>query len=278
MRLFDYLDHAIRGVNTNETPLTGADARNYEMLLQRANGKTLDEIGAMFGLTRERVRQIIDSIAPGQSKALKKIQKGREELENNIVSERASSWVLAHKGCTRDEVVSSTGIALSDLKKFLTKESLKYVQPETKKNNRPNDWLDDDILEALRKAGTYHFPLSRYQYDELVRMKEVHGPSAALIYKRFGNWTIACGLVGVETNQAHDGYQVTWNKSELAAFMLRFVSDAPSTSIQEYEKWRAAQPDRVPSGQLIRNTWSNWPSAIKASLLLLRSEWSTTNE
>ena len=51
------------------------EKRNTDIQLLRKNGWTLDKIGKEFGITRERVRQILSAVDTMKVKGLDKIQK-----------------------------------------------------------------------------------------------------------------------------------------------------------------------------------------------------------
>ena len=271
--MFDYLDNALSGVPPEETGLRGQEYRDYTALTLRVEGKTLDEIGAALGITRERARQIIERIAPGQNVAIKRRKLELDALRLEDLKKRISTWLIEHPGATVDEVAEANRVKSPEVPSLLSKRAALYLLRGNKTTAHLQNWTDSQISEAIRRAGTYHFPLSRAQYDSLVQTGEIIGPSAALIYKRFGSWTNACELAGVESNAAHDGYQVTWSRAELQAFLIRFLLQAETGSIQEYERWRTAQPDRVPSSQLVRNTWANWPNAVREALIECRRSW-----
>ncbi|MDO5581377.1 MAG: sigma factor-like helix-turn-helix DNA-binding protein [Planctomycetia bacterium] len=59
--LIDFLTHTLKK-NDRWTQLHIDKNRRCQILIERAAGKTLDEVGKMFGITRERIRQIEHSI------------------------------------------------------------------------------------------------------------------------------------------------------------------------------------------------------------------------
>jgi hypothetical protein len=55
---------------TGSVPLAGAPLRNAEIVTRRLGGETLQAIARDFGLTRERVRQIVSEHFTGQRRSL----------------------------------------------------------------------------------------------------------------------------------------------------------------------------------------------------------------
>lgn len=266
-------DKALEGLTPADLGLSGREARDYQVLLERADGHTLEGIGVRAGLTRERVRQIIEKLSSNGGKAFWKRVQVKNHDNEQLLLEQISAWVEAHPGITVEELSSRFTITPEELKSLLPKDVAKFIQFPIEVNQIEQQYTDEDCFSALQTASAYHFPLSKSQYDELLTIKEISGPSSALLWRRFGSWTHACELAGVESNASHGNYQSLWTNDELINYLVRFLKQSKTRSIQEYATWRDSQADHVPSDQQMRIVFDGWSLAIQKAHVKMRDEW-----
>lgn len=138
--------------------------RVEDMLRMRSEGATLQQIGSAYGLTRERVRQIIGTTDKGARLSLA-VQKAKEHIRENpnatwkevATVAGASAATLQRQGVTKERAVSS--------------------------NRRwTREMMIDAGLRWKKKNGTY--PSS----SVWLYMNHSGYPSAATIYRTFGSW------------------------------------------------------------------------------------------
>jgi hypothetical protein len=128
-------------------------------------------------------------------------------------------------------------------------------------------WTDEECIDALRAAGTYHHPLKTKDYSKLLEIGEIKGPSVPLLHNRFGSWAQACALAGVECGVPIREYDRKWNVTELESFVDEFMLDVEieRKSFQEFETWLKGHED-YPSGATMRNRLGGWNSMRAASV------------
>jgi hypothetical protein len=247
--------------------------RNLKILDFRKKGFTLAEIGEQFSISRERVRQIIYKCV---GKELDFYLDNREVEKQSLLEENLNEkvnaiadYVKSNKGVTLTKLLNDFEIELDFYQKFIPKNVSKFVLTKHEIGKGPAKiWSNEDIVESLKNAGTYFFPLSHGEYEKLVDMGEIKGPSVPLIYKRFGSWTNACHEAGIETNKpVRSEYVRDYSDEEILNFLMRYFNEEDTIgSIEDYEKWRMAQNSKVPSIGLIRNRIGNW-GAVKEIVL-----------
>jgi hypothetical protein len=123
------------------------------------------------------------------------------------------------------------------------------------------------VVEIIQKAATYYFPLKTSDYEYLLKIGELQGPSVPFIYNKIGLWNELCIEAGVEPAPSmKKEYVSLWNEDEVVSFLQRFIQEEESTSIDNYRDWRGKQVDHVPSGELIRNEFGSWSIARRVAL------------
>ena len=239
--------------------------RNLKILDFRKKGFTLAEIGQQFSISRERVRQIIyKCVGKELDVFLNNSENEKQSLYEENLNEKINvivEYVKNNKGVSLTKVLNNFEIEFDFFQKFIPKNVSKFVLRENETGKGPAKiWSNEDIIESLKNAGTYFFPLSHGDYEKLVDMGEVNGPSVPLIYKRFGSWTNACHEAGIETNKpVRSEYVLDYSDEEILNFLMRYFNEEHTIgSIEDYEKWRMAQNSKVPSIGLIRNRIGNW--------------------
>ena len=273
---FDYLDAAQKRLSPEDSGLDGMELRNYKMLLMRVAGATLDEIGTDFEFTRERVRQILKQVTGGKDKELLKDMKSVRQQADLSKVDAVSKVILEHPCITIAELAEKCNVPLDEVKPLVAKGVSKLVSDFKPAKEHAKTWSNEQVMTALREASTHYFPLGKAEYDSLIELKEIEGPSSALIWMRFGSWSKACELAGVECHAVREHYQKTWSRAELLTYISRFlVSKDFSSSIGSYEIWKAAETVKTPSGQLLRVEFGSWQNVVQAGLLVLRKSWDT---
>jgi hypothetical protein len=90
-----------------------------DMIERRWRGETLDEIGAAFGVTRERVRQLMKKYGGPSPSDVKELQRARaaseEEARKHAIAEEIRESLANGGPATADDAASKTGIAATDV-------------------------------------------------------------------------------------------------------------------------------------------------------------------
>jgi uncharacterized protein (DUF433 family) len=263
----------------DEVFLDGIDLRNYEITYRRLSGETLEAIANDYGLTRESIRLIAQKTFGSGIEAEVKARKADRKLPHLNLLDEVRQHIIGHKGISVSELLAQYPTLQSSMVNQIGSAFLKFVNLEKEARVYATNWSDEQIITALAKAGTYHFPLARADYEELLSVGEIQGPSAALIMVRFSTWANACAQAGVEAHKTNVSYTKKWSESEQLAFVVEFLeSTFPSSSIGNYEEWKRTANPHSPSSQLLRNTFGSWPNVVASALRTLRSEWTQEDQ
>lgn len=115
------------------------DGRDFDVLSLRFQGKTLEEVGEVHEVTRERIRQI-------ESKAIKQLNKLSVKFAEDIYLDVFSKYVLS-----KEEFI----IAFEDIQTYLYL-SLRYgtssSKDKTQKDDLENVLYDLDVPQEFRRA------------------------------------------------------------------------------------------------------------------------------
>jgi uncharacterized protein (DUF433 family) len=261
-------------ITPDEVFLDGPALRNYEITFRRVHGETLEEIAKDYGLTREAIRQIVQkTYGPGIDLVLSE-RKIERKKSSQVIHDEVKRYILAHKGIRISEILESFPELEPETIAEFKSDIKKFVDFEREAKSYTEQWSDQQILDAINDAGTYFFPLSRNDYEDLIKTGEITGPSGALIMKRFGTWALACSKAGIESHKTNLTYTKKWSEREQSQFIVEFLeSEIEGSSMAFYETWKKKLNPHAPSSQLLRNTFGGWLEVISTGLRLLREVW-----
>jgi len=260
--------------------------RNLNVLAYRASGLTLDEIGKIYAVSRERIRQILERII---LKVSQNIDLTVENL-NSLLETRLAANKSAHKiaeiktqleiefkarllvdkkpGIKIEELTRLIGVSEKLLNSVLHKQTKKFIYSEQNLNANKSNYSDEDILEALRMTKNYMSPITRTLYDDLVEKGLVNGPGSQTVMKRFRTWNKACEAANIAyTDSARDIYESLWTREEMLSAVIDFLKNPMyGEAVQSYDQWRIRSSSNAPSGTHIRNTFNTWMNAKNEAL------------
>jgi hypothetical protein len=250
-------------------------SRDFEILAKRFKGETLEDIGSNFGLTRERARQIIASRAGSEYKKYKLIIAAKEAERRAQEIQSICASIKEKPGVDWTEILEihpNTKITRKDIPSSIAK-LVREVRKSPLAGGR--QWSDEEVFAAIVEAATHYFPLAKANYDYLLSMGAINGPSTASIMVRFNSWSNACHLAGVECFTPNTHYAKSWSDSELIQFVVSFIlSESESSAMNHYEKWRSQQVNETPSSATIRVSFNGWSETLILAFESLRSTWS----
>ena len=247
--------------------------RNHEMVARRRRGQTLDEIGQYFGLTRERVRQIIKGIDPTLvarevGKIKRKVRAEKVSLARNEIRRKIYGQWDSISHLTVAEIGIKLEISEVAIKDALSRTRLAILEGnEVRDNANMQQFTDAQIKKALRDAATLGTPLTAKKYASLLKSGQIQGPSAPRLVQRFGGWIAACEFAKVQPGQAPRSYSREWSNKKLFEILVEFLKDpnAESDSYAAFDKW-LRNKEGYPSAQTVRNNLGDW-RVIKADAL-----------
>ena len=227
----------------------------------RMEGKTLEEIGLNFEITRERVRQVIskfgsDIVFPDVSELRRK---EKEEYLRGIAIEISANW-KSYRKYDFAKLAQEYKLSVPAIRQLVTKVQHAYLSANAE-THIEKQWTAEDCIRVLKEAATYSFPLTVLEYRRLIQTNTISGPTLPIFSSRFGSWNDACAAAGVETGMALREYDSTWSDSDLVRIVRQFLWESKETSwsIQNYDKWRASHESQIPSIGSLRirlGTWS----------------------
>jgi Mor family transcriptional regulator len=247
-------------------------SRDNEIIAMRMTGKTLEEIGSSFDLTRERVRQIISKFGPDiDFPNIAELRRQEKEGElRSIAIEISANWNSFRK-YDFTKLAKEYNVSIPVIRQIVTKVQHAYLSAN-EESHIEKQWTAEDCIKVLREAATFAFPLTVLEYRRLIESNSIVGPTLPIFYARFGSWLDACAAAGVETGVAQREYDSAWSDSDLIRIVRQFLweSSNVSWSIQNYDKWRESHASQMPSTGSLRNRLGTWSEirvlALEANL------------
>lgn len=247
--------------------LAAVDPRAEEMSSRYATGETLESIAVDFGLTRERVRQIVRDHGQVSAADARAARRAEVVEQRDALRRRAAAAVRQRPGLSAGQLADLLGVTAGELSAALDRDTRARLVRE--KHAKPQ-WSDEDILDCLRQAAALHpgKPLTGHRYGKV--KKVVGGPTQVRILQRFGTWLAACEAAGVRGGTApRRRYERAWTESELLDWVAGYLAEPgmPGT-YAGYDAW-ARRTAGAPSAQTVRNRLGGWAAVKRAAAVLV---------
>jgi hypothetical protein len=241
------------GLGTAEPAL----GRNAAIVRERLQGATLQEIADRYGLTRERVRQIVKRHGVSREEAFV----ARRSQERARAEQHADRLLEAYRQ-GRDLSVAAREFGISRpeadavLRERITANDRALRESRSKRTGAQPRVGDEALLEGLRRAAIDGQPPSRAEYERYARSANLPGPQTVM--NRFGTWTEAIAAAGMTPTVRRRTYVRKWDAArctEAALAVGREFGRWPS--VVEYERFAGSRDD-LPSSATLRTRLGAW--------------------
>ncbi|MGI8729609.1 MAG: homing endonuclease associated repeat-containing protein [Solirubrobacteraceae bacterium] len=245
----------------------GTPQRILQIRVLRERGFSLDEIATRYGVSRERVRQILR--AHGGAPDPELVAGARRRRSERLAEARVDELlVLWRSGAGAASVANALGLqpaaCKSTIERFATEVDKTARRAHLSVSRGSPTYSERDILVALRAvaAGLSRVPSAK-EYALLARGLEL--PSLPTVLNRMGGWSTALTAAGLTPPAARSARRRRWTQSACWSALRRVVDElGESPTVLSYEQ-HAAGRDDLPSSATLRNRLGRW-SAITARL------------
>ncbi|MGP5056014.1 homing endonuclease associated repeat-containing protein [Brachybacterium paraconglomeratum] len=259
-----YLDTVLAGIGCKDLRATRS-ARLY------AFGATLQEIGDLFGVTRERIRQILSRDTPWSStdlSAAAKVLARARRAEHESVAEL---WSLSNPVAPLDEAPAALGLSVEQMRQLLGRRRSRH-EPAFGAPREATRRTEEEIIEDLRAFHAETGRTTCQAFTDWAREHDVPGHQTAAI--RFGTWNEALKAAGLSTDKGAP--RSSFRDDDLWAAVITAVQ-APDggTTFRAVEEWLARHP-AAPSGALVRqrlcgHEGGSWTETVATALAVLHT-------
>ena len=254
------------GRRDQDTPVRRPPAdRTRTMVELRLQGRTLEEIGARFDVTRERVRQILGAEGIGAERAVA-VRRARVEAARSL--EHARILARFRQGEEMTDIAAMTGQPLPRVRAAIRAGATAAdhrARAEALHGPRLM-YSDEDLVEAVRHVATEIGDVpTGTAYQQHARRLGL--PSLPTVVNRLGGWSGALRAAGMAPHTTPRRYTRRWSTDACwrALRNLTAALGGPPRS-QQYELL-AAGDDDLPSLQTVRNRLGPW-SVVVSRLLV----------
>ncbi|MEO6471924.1 MAG: sigma factor-like helix-turn-helix DNA-binding protein [Aeromicrobium sp.] len=236
--------------------------RDRAIVAMAKTGMTYAEIGGTFGVTRERIRQILkkSGITGSTTRAARAAAKQEARVADR---ERVLDWARHNPGLGVRDAEDALGLEDGRVCEALGSDvSRIFVRQRPTASVR---YSDEVIVETLRDASIVQGdPMSKMAYDEYV--EAFGGPSGVLVSKRFGTWKGACIAAGLGVSALPGNRNRRWGQGQLVDVLIDyFNSTSARGTFDDYNRWAHEEIGR-PSAPTVRNRFGSWTAAKRAAL------------
>lgn len=226
-------------------------------------GATLQEIGDRIGLTKERVRQLIDQYGIEKRTRAQRLYAASfparaEEVEALFLELRSDA-----------EVAAATGIPLASVKQFVNSVIPDPGVLRRKKRQRFVRYTDEEFVECLRSGErALGAPLSHAAYAEWTRGRTLAdgrpwpGPQGMML--RFGSWRNTLARAGLAANPTA-GPDPQFELSDAVDAMVRAWNETGTPpTVDAYDRWRDGR-EGFPASATARKFVDGWDDLCLAA-------------
>ena len=255
--------------------------RAWSITSGRTEGKTLKDLGDQYGITRERVRQILNRLGEDSKRIIEWVAQEtaatrakQSEEARSVLESRITEFIARFGAVSINELAAEFGLSEEEVPRIVPKNLRRFLITEPVHGVFDSKWSREQTLNSVRKAGTYYFPLTSARYQYLIDIGEVDGPSVAHIFSKHGSWTTICVEAGIEAGlPLRENYESLWSETELLQYVVRYLQDPHiDGTARGYQNWVRQQVDHVPSFSTIQKAFGNWSTARMKALLDIRRE------
>lgn len=245
------------------------------MAAQYAAGSTLEEVGQKYGLTRERIRQLLkkhgfnlDELKVS-SRSARKRQK-TEELET-FISDRLKG------GADFQSIAHDAGVSLSTVERLGRVDHDLVVMARVNRKRLAPLYSEAEILECLRVANRLlGGVMTSVEYEGVAVAQKLDDgrdwPGRQTAMGRFGSWRKALVAAGLPANpsSAIAGQRQYEAEHCIDAILEveRSLGHAPSA--REYDLY-ARSNGGLPSLSTVRHRHGQWHVAVARAIAFRRS-------
>jgi uncharacterized protein (DUF433 family) len=246
----------------------GTRQRIVQIRTLREAGYSLDEIAARFGVTRERVRQILRAHGAPDPELVAEARRQRAAvLAESRVDELLALWRAGHEpGSAASALGLQTAACKTTIARFATEVDKAARRASMSGARGSQTYSDRDIIVALRAVGAALARVpSAKEYALLARGLEL--PSLPTVLNRMGGWTRAVEAAGMTplSSPSTATRPRRWTDAACWAALRRVVDELGEVpTVLSYERHAAGRAD-LPSSATLRNRVGRW-SAISARL------------
>ncbi len=245
----------------------GTQQRMRQMRALREQGFSLDEIALRFGVSRERVRQILRAHgAPDPELVAGARRRRAAQLAEARVDELLALWRAGHEPRSAANALGLQAAACrTTITRFATEVDKAARRASMSGARGAQTYSERDIIVALRAvaAGLGRVPSAK-EYALLARGLEL--PSLPTVLNRMGGWSRAVEAAGMKPVAASAKSRPRrWTDSACWAALRRIVDELGEIpTVVSYDRHATGRPD-LPSSATLRNRLGRW-SAISAQL------------
>lgn len=240
----------------------GSLQRVRRMQALREQGWSLDEIALRFGVSRERVRQIMRAHGgPAPADIAEARRRRAEEQAEAHIDELLGRW---REGQPPRLAASELGLQAaacrSTIERFATDADRAARKASMAGARRAQTYSDRDIILALVSVSTRvgRVPSAK---EYAAHARELNYPSLPTVLNRMGGWTNALRATGMQPVTAPARArrrrwtdEVCWTALRTA---VRELGEIPT--VLAYERHAAGRGD-LPSSATLRNRLGRWSS------------------
>jgi transposase len=237
-------------------------SRARQMAALRRQGYSLAEIATRFGVSRERVRQILRAYGgPATDDVVAARRRRAEQLAEERVDELLTCWRAgAGPRSLARELELQTAACRRTIERFATDVDRASRTAAMSSLRVAPTYSEADIIRALTAAAERlgHVPSAK-DYDAMTHPPD--HPSLPTVLNRMGGWSNALTAAGLLPAAARRrARQRRWTEEACWDALRRVVDElAEIPSVLAYERVAAGRSD-LPSAATIRNRLGRWSS------------------
>jgi hypothetical protein len=240
----------------------GSLQRVRQMQALRQQGWRLDEIALRFGVSRERVRQILHAHGGPAPQDIADARRRRaEEQAEQRIDELLALWRAGEQPrSAADKLGLQAAACRSTIERFATDVDRAARKASMAGARRIQLYSDRDIIVALTSVGTRvgRVPSAK---EYAAHARALNYPSLPTVLNRMGGWTHALRAAGMQPLSAPArSRKRRWTEESCWEALRRVVEEVGEIpTVLSYERHTLGRPE-LPSAATLRNRLGRWSS------------------